>query len=124
MKNSGNIAGTGFRFPDNLFARIFVADLIDGTVVRIRLLREAEKTTIQLDILKEAASGINELMARRYIPCVVDDDSYLVSIDKRFNKPVRFRTVSAAFRINEDGLIELQITHQEDGKTIVDRFSA
>ena len=92
-----------------------------GIIVKLRLLREDGNTTVQINILHELDSGLSELVARRYIPCTVDADC-IVSFDERFNKPIKYRSVDARFITDEQGRIWLQITHIENGETIVDNF--
>lgn len=124
MKNNENKADAGFRFPVDLYSRVFVAEPSDGIIVRLMMLREDEKKTLQMDIMQELETGLMRIMSRRFIPCTMDDDGYLLSLDDSYNKPIRYRTVSAGFKTSADGLIELQITHRENDTIVVDRYTA
>lgn len=121
MKNNANEVDTGFRFPERIYAKVYAINPDKGIIVKLRLLREDGNTTVQINILHELDSGLSELVARRYIPCTVNDDC-IVSFDERFNKPIKYRSVDARFITDEHGRIWLQITHIEDGETIVDNF--
>lgn len=124
MKNNVSFTDPGFRFPANQYARIYVAEPENGIIVRLMMLREDEKTTLQIDIMQELETGLMRIMARRFIPCVLDEDSYILSLDDSYNKPIRYRTVSAGFKTSADGLIELQITHKENDAIVIDKYTA
>lgn len=123
MKNNLNKADTGFRFPADIFARTYVAEPSDGIIVRLMMIREDDKTTLQMDIMQELETGLMRIIARRFIPCVLDDDSCLLRLDDNCNIPIRYRNVSAGFHTNSDGLIELQIKHKENDTIVIDRFT-
>lgn len=124
MKNNVNKTDAGFRFPADIFARTYVVEPAEGIIVRLMMIREDEKTTLQMDIMQELETGLMRIMARRFIPCVLDEDSYILSLDDSYNKPIRYRTVSAGFKTSADGLIELQITHKENEAIVIDRYTA
>ena len=124
MENNVNKVIGGFRFPANLYAHIYVAEPTKGITVRLMLLREDENTTLQMDILQEVETGLMRIMARRLIPCTVDDDDYLLGLDDNFNIPLVYRTVMARFQKNPDGQIELQIKHTANNEIVIDRFTA
>lgn len=124
MKNNVSFSDPGFRFPANQYARIYVAEPENGIIVRLMMLREDKKATLQMDILQELESGLLRIMARRFIPCIIDDDGYLYELDDRYKKSIKYRTVNAEFGTNKEGQIELQITHKENDEIVIDRFTS
>lgn len=120
METKTNALVVGFRFPKNFYSKIYVTDPENGIVVGLRVFHEEK--TLQLNILQELDSGLLRIMSRRNIPCKLDDSGYLIDLNERFNEPISYKSVKAGFEKDSTGNWILYITHDENGKTIEERF--
>ncbi len=115
-----NNSANGFRFPTDLYARIYAVDPENRRAVI--LIRKGD--ILELGILQELESGQLKTIAKTAIPCVLDDDCKLIGLSENSKKSVSYESLKASFQVNTEGFIELVVTHYEKGEPITDRFTS
>lgn len=115
-----NNSETGFRFPTNLFARIYAADPENRKAVI--LIRKGDN--LELGILHEEDSGQLKSIAKTVIPSIFDDDGMIIDLDCNAKRSVSCGSLTASFRIDSEGFIALMISHRENGELITERFTS
>ena len=120
MNNKENKLETGFRFPTNLFARIYAVDSENRRAVI--LIRKGD--ILELGILHEEDSGQLKSIAKTVVSAIFDEDGKLTGFDDISKRSVSCGTLTASFRIDSEGFIELMITHHENGELITEMFTS
>lgn len=116
-----NNSANGFRFPTDLYARIYAVDPENKRAVIIKYMGG---NILELGILREDDSGRLKLIENTTISCTLDDDGYLVALDENSRKAISCGSLSAGFSVSSEGFIALMISHRENGELITERFTS
>ena len=62
-----------------------------------------------LSILQEQSAGTLHTVAKTCVPCSINEDGRIIRVDREFNRPVRYRGITAWFTENDAGFPELTL---------------